>query len=123
VAIAPYDNLEMAFQRMAKLEKITISDDVLNESLAMVARNVAIDRSNWSGSAAVQKIKEPILMIGGGHDTLSSSNDIEVLKHGAWPGSKTLLIPNATHENIGDWINEIAEPAKHWFAEQLQPSM
>jgi pimeloyl-ACP methyl ester carboxylesterase len=122
VAIAPYDNPEMAFQRMVKAEKITIPDDVLRESLAMVAANLGIDWADWSGSTAAGKIKEPMLLIGGGYDTVSPADDIDGIKPAAWPGSKTLLIPNATHENVGDWIDEIAEPAKQWFAEHLQSS-
>jgi alpha-beta hydrolase superfamily lysophospholipase len=122
VAIAPYDNPEMAFQRMVKVERITMPDDVLRESLALVAANLGIDWSDWSSGTAAGKTKAPMLLIGGGEDTVSPANDIEGIKHAAWPGSKTLLIPNATHENIGDWIDEIAEPAKQWFAEHLLPS-
>jgi hypothetical protein len=59
-------------------------------------------------------------LISGGADAVCPTNEIEILGRAACPGSKTLMIQNATHGNVCYWMNAIAEPAKQWFAEHLQ---
>jgi pimeloyl-ACP methyl ester carboxylesterase len=123
VAIAPYDKLEPAFQRMAKNEDITISDGVLRESLQIVAAKLDIRWSDWSGSEAIRRIKKPVLLISGGRDSVSPPQDIELLQGAARPGSKALVISDATHENVWYWIDEISKPTMQWFTEHIPPTL
>jgi pimeloyl-ACP methyl ester carboxylesterase len=120
VAVAPYDGVERSFQDIAKTHHVTIPDNVLHESLQIVAAKLGIDWSDWSGGAAIRRTRVPVFLVAGARDTVSPANDIETLRSVASPGSKTLLIPDAAHGNIDHWIGEIAEPAKQWFAEHLE---
>jgi len=67
----------------------------------------------------LRQLDRPVLLIGGGKDVICSTNDLKALEQAAPVGSRTLLIPEANHENIGYWFHEIAEPVKAWFQEQF----
>ncbi len=120
VAIAPYDDPEQAFQGMADEQDVAISDDLLHESLQIVAAKLGINWPDWSGAAAIRQLKEPVLLISGGHDSVSPPRDIKRMQSAAFSGSKMLSIPDATHDDVWYRIDKIAEPAKQWFAKHLQ---
>ena len=119
VAIAPYNQPEQAFQRTANEHESSVSSEALRKALASVAARLDIQWTDWSGEAALRQLKQPVLLIGGGKDTICSTNDLKALEQAAPVGSRTLLIPEANHENIGYWFHEIAEPVKAWFQEQF----
>ena len=119
VAIAPYNQQEKTFERLAKEGKASIPPDVLKDALGLVAARLDIKWADWSSEAAVRQLKHPVLLIGGGNDTICTTNDLTMLQQAAPSGSKSILIPEANHGNIRYWVHEIAEPVKAWFHEQL----
>ena len=120
VAIAPYNQPEQAFGRLARVMESCISPEALQEALTLVAARLGIHWADWSGEAALRQLKQPVLLIGGGKDTITSTNDLLALEQAAPAGSKRLLIPEAAdHKVIGYWFHEIEEPVKAWFREHL----
>jgi pimeloyl-ACP methyl ester carboxylesterase len=115
VAIAPYNQPEQAFERMAKEQNSSISPPALQEALSLVAARLDIHWADWSGAAALRQITVPVLLVGGGNDNISSTDDLKALEQTAPPGSKSLLVADADHGGIGYWFHEIAEPIKAWF--------
>jgi fermentation-respiration switch protein FrsA (DUF1100 family) len=104
---------------MAREMEASISPDVLQEALELVAARLNIKWADWSGEAGLRQLKQPVLLIGGGKDTICSTNDLKTLEQAAPAASKTMLIPEANRQNIRYWFHEIAEPVKAWFAEHL----
>ena len=119
VAIAPYNQPEQAFARMARQNEASLSSEVLKEASALAAARLDIKWTDWSGETAMRHLKEPVLLIGGGKDAICSTNDLNALEQAAPAGSKRLLIPEADHKVIGYWFNEIEEPVKAWFREHM----
>lgn len=122
VAIAPYNNPEDAAQRLAKELKIPISKPTLQAALALAAKRLDLKWADWSGEAAMRKLKEPVLLIGGGHDRICLPADIETLKKAAPAGTKVIMIPDVNHFVLGFLLHELAEPVKAWFQQQLEPA-
>ena len=104
---------------LSEEHKSSISSELLHQALEIVAARLDIKWADWSGEAALRQIKRPVLLIGGGKDTLCTTNDLKVLEQAAPPGSKSLLIPEATCRDVPYWFHQIAEPVKTWFDEHL----
>ena len=121
VAIAPYNNPEDAAQRLAKEVKIPISTNALRGAMAIAGQRLGLKWSNWSGVAAMRKLKEPVLLIGGGHDRICLPADIEALKKAAPAGTKVIMIPDVNHFVLGFLLHLLADPVKDWFHQQLEP--
>src|SRR5438045_4980961 len=68
VAIAPHNQPEQVFERMAQEHPSSISPEMLREALETAAARLDIKWSEWSGEAALRQLKEPVLLIGGGKD-------------------------------------------------------
>jgi pimeloyl-ACP methyl ester carboxylesterase len=120
VAIAPYNNPEDAAQRLAKELKIPVSTNALRGALKIAAKRLDLTWSDWSGDAAVKKLKEPVLLIGGGHDRICLPADIETLKKDAPAGSKVIMVPDVNHFVLGYLLHILADPVKTWFADHLE---
>lgn len=67
----------------------------------------------------MRQLKKPVLLIGGGKDTICTPNDLKVLEQAAPSGSKSVLIPEASRRDVAYWFHEIAEPVKSWFHQHL----
>ncbi len=119
VAIGPYNRSEQAFERMAEEHKLSISLEVLQEALAVVAARLEIKWADWSGEAALRQLKKPVLLIGGAKDTICTPNDLKVLEQAAPSGSKSVLIREASRRDVAYWFHEIAQPVKSWFHQHL----
>ena len=119
VAIAAYDQPEAAFVRFAQEMKLPVSIKVLEQALVLVAAQLDLRWTDWSGGAAIRRLKAPVFLIGGGKDTISLPADLASLKEAAPAGTKSLVIPEANHFVIGYWFQEIADPVKAWFQEQM----
>jgi pimeloyl-ACP methyl ester carboxylesterase len=119
VAIAAYDQPEAAFVRFAQEMKLPVSIKVLEQALVLVATQLDLRWTDWSGGAAIRRLKAPVFLIGGGKDTISLPADLASLKEAAPAGTKSLVIPEANHFVIGYWFQEIADPVKAWFQEQM----
>jgi pimeloyl-ACP methyl ester carboxylesterase len=122
VAIAPYNHPEEAAARLAKELKVPVSPGTLREALALAAKRMDLKWSDWSGEAAIRKIKEPVLLISGGHDRICVAADTETLRKAAPAGTKVLTVPGVNHFVLGFLLHDLAEPVKAWFTDHLEPT-
>jgi hypothetical protein len=77
--------------------------------------------SDWSGDAAVRKLKEPVLFVGGGHDRICLPVDIEAMKKDAPPGTKVVMVPGVNHFALGFLLHLLSDPVTDWFQAHLEP--
>lgn len=122
VAIAPYDEPEAAFRRFAAVQHLPIKTRVLNDGLALAGERLGIRWADWSGQAAVRKLRKPVLFIGGGRDAISPPEEVFHLAGLAPEGSRCVMVERAGHDTIGLWFHEIGAPVKEWFGERLAGS-
>jgi pimeloyl-ACP methyl ester carboxylesterase len=122
VAIAPYNDPEEAAARLAKELKIPVSHKTLREALALAAERLDLKWADWSGLAAIRKMKEPVLLVGGGHDRICLPADLKALQAAAPAGTQVVMVPDVNHMVLGFQLRELADPVKSWFQEHLEPA-
>jgi pimeloyl-ACP methyl ester carboxylesterase len=118
-AIAPFNQPQDALTRFARDIKFRISPVVLSNAMALVSARLEMNWSDYSGERAVKQMKQPVLLIGGGKDTISPPADLAVLSSNAPPGSKTIMVPVADHYMLPYFFQELDQPVKAWFREHL----
>ena len=119
VAIAPYNHFQEALVRFAKELHVWVPRGIVDNALAISAHELGISWNDWSGEAGARQLKQPVLLIGGGKDSISRPDDIERMKSQAPPGSDAIIIPGADHFAIGYWFKGLTEPVKAWFSAHL----
>jgi len=87
--------------------------------MALVSARLEMNWSDYSGERAVKQMKQPVLLIGGGKDTISPPADLAVLSSNAPPSSKTIMVPVADHYMLPYFFQELDQPVKAWFREHL----
>jgi len=119
VAIAPYDRPEQAIERFIEMQKVPIPSPIVRGAASGAADRLGIRWGDWSAEAAIARMTQPVLLIGGGNDPISRPADIARLRGMAPQGSDRLEISAANHYLIGFWMQDLESPIKNWFHEHL----
>ncbi|HEU0008330.1 MAG TPA: alpha/beta fold hydrolase [Verrucomicrobiae bacterium] len=119
VAIAPYNRPDDAIARFAEMEKAPVPRRLVRAAAVSAGAKLDLKWSEWSAEAAMRRLKQPVLLIGGGKDPLSRPEDILKLKQAAGGESQSLEVPEADHYVVGFWIQDLAGPITAWFRERL----
>jgi pimeloyl-ACP methyl ester carboxylesterase len=119
VAVAPYNHPEDAILRLARELDIPITRGAAEKAVALSAARLDLKWADWSGEAAIRQVRVPVLLIGGGNDSISRPDDLAALQKAAAGESKLILIPHANHFAISAWFHELADPVKKWFQTRL----
>jgi pimeloyl-ACP methyl ester carboxylesterase len=123
VAIAPYNRPVETFERIARVTQAPIPSESLRLALAQVATRLQLDWTDWSGQAVVRRLRNPILLVGGGRDLVSPAADVESLANAAPPGSKSVFVRDADHQAVCHWFPDLKEPVLAWFQAHFPPSV
>ena len=119
VAIAPYNQPDDAIVRFAEMENVPIPSRMVRSAAASAASKLDLKWSDWSAEAAIRRLQQPVLLVGGGKDPVSRPEDILKLKQAAGGESQSLVVPEADHYVVGLWMQELTEPITAWFRERL----
>ena len=119
VAIAPYDQPDEAFLRLAKATSFPLGPETLREAMSIAAAKLDVRWNDWSGTSALGQMTVPVMLVAGGRDVVSPPSDFELLRKTAPQGSEALLIPEADHVSVGYAFPRLAEPVKSWFQRHL----
>jgi pimeloyl-ACP methyl ester carboxylesterase len=119
VAIAPYDQPNEAFLRLAEVTKLPLGRSTLENAMTIAAAKLGVQWADWSGSCALGRMKIPALLVGGGRDRISPSCDLECLRKAAPSGSESVLVPEADHVSVGYAFPRLREPVVKWFQAHL----
>jgi pimeloyl-ACP methyl ester carboxylesterase len=120
VAIAPYNHPEDAIERLARELGVHLSHHTVEKALAIASARMNIKWADWSGETAIRQVRVPVLLVGGGKDTIARPDDIATLHAAAAGESKVIEIPMADHSTIEFWFHELGVPVLGWFQEKLQ---
>jgi pimeloyl-ACP methyl ester carboxylesterase len=120
VSIAPYNRPGEAVERFAEMFlKVKIPKKVIQAGVAGAASKLGVKWSDWSAETSLRRIRQPVLFISGGKDTICRREDIAALTKAAGGKAKGLEIPEAHHILLGAWMHGLIEPVKTWLAEHL----
>jgi pimeloyl-ACP methyl ester carboxylesterase len=119
VAIAPYNQPDDAIARFAEMENVPIPRRLVRSAAASAGVKLDLKWRDWSAEAAMRRLRQPVLLVGGGKDTVSRPEDILKLKQASGGESKSLEVPEANHYAVGLWMQDLAGPITTWFRERL----
>jgi pimeloyl-ACP methyl ester carboxylesterase len=119
VAIAPYNQPDDAIARFAEMEKVPIPQRMVRSAAASAGSKLDLKWNEWSAETAMRRLRQPVLLVGGGKDPVSRPEDILKLKQAAGGESKSLELPEADHYIVGLWMQELTGPITTWFRERL----
>ena len=120
VAISPYDDPEVTFERFAKMASLPFSRRFIRRAASSAASRLAIEWTDWSGAAAIRRLPQPVLLITGGKDPICPPEDLERLRAAALGKAKTVVLPEANHFVIGASLDSLAEPVHGWLGVHLR---
>lgn len=75
--------------------------------------------AEWSGEAAIRQLHIPVLLVGGGKDSISRPDDIATLRTAAVGKVEAIHINEANHFVLPMWFHELANPVEAWFHAQI----
>jgi pimeloyl-ACP methyl ester carboxylesterase len=119
VAIAPFDDPRDAIERFSREMKIHITRRAVEKATVLAAEKMDINWSDWTGEAAMRQVHMPVLLIGGGKDTISRPDDIAAMQKTAAGETSVIEIPAANHAVIELWFHELSDPVLTWFQQKL----
>jgi pimeloyl-ACP methyl ester carboxylesterase len=120
VAISPYDNPEVAFERFAKMANLPFPHSFIRRAAHSAAARLDLDWSDWSGGASIRRMNQPVLLITGGKDPICPPEDLERLRAAALGQARTFVLPEANHYVIGASLDSLAEPIHTWLRQHLR---
>jgi hypothetical protein len=67
--------------------------------------------------------RQPVaaLFVAGGEDKISPEAEVRKLYAQALPGSELLVVPEASHESVTYYFNELALPVLAWLRDERLP--
>ena len=98
------------------------STNKLAQAITLAEPQLGIKWSDWTATGALARMKQPVLLIGGGKDGICRPEDLQLLEQAAPAGSEKILIPEANHFVIGFWFQDLSKPVKDWFLQHLPTS-
>lgn len=118
-AISPYMNPGTAVADFLKTYVPALSWRTDTNAAAIVARRLAAEGPDLNTTAAVRQLKQPVLLVRGGHDELCRAEDLQQLQAAAPPGSAVTEVPLADHLVAGMCISQLSGPVTNWFGQHL----
>jgi len=119
IAIAPYDDPEVAFERFARMANLPFPRRVIRRAASSAAARLDLEWSDWSGVAAISRLKQPVLLITGGKDPICPPEDLQRLQAAALGKAATFVLPDANHYVIGASLDSLAKPIHGWLRDHL----
>lgn len=121
VALAPYDQPEHAFERVAELLKIPVSPRTVQKATAMAAKRLDLNWADWSGTAAIRQVKVPVLLLSGEYDSVSRPDDLIRLRFAAGGLCKLTQLDGADHVSLPMRFSDLHGPITNWLQTHLSP--
>lgn len=119
IAMAPYNQPTEAFERLAQVLKIPISQRTAQKAATLAAERLQLKWPDWAGEVAMQQLRVPALLIGGGKDAISRPEDLVRLKSVAGSRVKVLEIAPADHFSLPMAMHALSQPIEAWLQSNL----
>lgn len=122
IGLAPYNQPAEAFERLAQALKIPLSHRTAQKAAKLAAARLNLEWADWAGEVAMQQLRVPVLLIGGGKDSISLAEDLVRLKTMAGSPVKILEIAPADHFSLPMAMHVLSQPIEAWLQANLSDS-
>jgi pimeloyl-ACP methyl ester carboxylesterase len=119
VAISPYADLSSAILNISEqyapwLPKSFIKAGVRKLPDLLHVKPTDLNPSSWM--SAMKEEQRRALFIAGGKDKIAPLDQVERLYQLAGPGNELVVVPDAAHEPLPFYLDQLAPPITHWLA-------
>jgi pimeloyl-ACP methyl ester carboxylesterase len=116
VAIAPYASLSNAVMNICYEYANWMPKAVLRSGLGQLPAVLQVSAGELDTTTVLKRRPVTALFVAGADDTIAPVKDVELLESLASPGSKVIIVPNATHEALTYYFNDLLPPVLTWLA-------
>jgi len=116
VAIAPYASLSNAVLNICHEYAGWMPKALVKSGLNKLPSVLQIPASEFDITTVLRRKPVAALFVAGAEDRIAPVKDVEQLFALALPGSKFIVVPDATHETLTYYFADLAPPVLAWLA-------
>jgi pimeloyl-ACP methyl ester carboxylesterase len=116
VAIAPYASLSNAVMNVCYAYANWMPKAVIRAGLEQLPSVLQVSASELDTTTVLKRRPVLALFVTGGEDKIAPTKDVELLASMASPGSKLIIVPDATHEALTYYFDDLLTPVLAWLA-------
>jgi pimeloyl-ACP methyl ester carboxylesterase len=115
VAIAPYGNLSNTVMNIRQDYADWIPKAMVRAGLAKLPSVLRIPASEFDTTTVLERCPVKALFVAGGEDKIAPVKEVELLRSLALPGSVLIVVPDATHEALTYYFNDLFPAIQKWL--------
>ena len=115
VAVAPYAALSNAVLNIRQEYADWIPRGLVRAGLRRLPRLLNAEPAQLDTITVLENYPVAALFVAGGNDRIAPPEEVETLYALAAPGSRLVLVPDATHEAVTYYFEELVPPILEWL--------
>ena len=115
VALAPYASLSNAVLNIRRDYANWVPAWIIRSSLIQLPRVLDLPPAELDTTAALRRRPVCALLVAGADDHIAPVPEVEQLQALLLPGSRLLVVPEATHESLTYYFSDLLEPVLTWL--------
>jgi len=115
VAIAPYATLSNAVLNIRSEYAPIVPKFMVKAGIKKLPRLLDIPATEFDTITFMEQHPVKALFIAGGLDKIAPPREVERVRDLAPPGSKLVLVPDATHEALTYYFKDLGPPVRSWL--------
>ena len=116
VALAPYASLSNAVLNICHDYAGWLPTGLVKSGLRQLPACLGVSAAELDMTTVLTRHPVRALFVAGAEDTIAPSDDVAVLQQLAAPGSKLVVVPDATHEALTYYFDDLTGPVLGWLA-------
>ncbi len=116
VAIAPYANLSNTVMNIRQEYADWLPKVMVKAGLKQLPSVLQVPAQELNTTTVLKQTPVRALFVAGGEDKITPVKEVEYLRSLALPGSKLIVVPDATHEALTYYFSELTPAILSWLA-------
>lgn len=116
VAIAPYGSLSNAVLNIARDYADWVPKGLIRSGMRKLPGCLGVAPDELNTTTVLARKPVTALFIAGARDTVAPPDEVAALERLAAPGSRLIVVPQATHEALTYYFDDLTDPILQWLA-------
>lgn len=117
VSIAPYASLSNAVMNIRRDYLGWLPSPIVRAGLRRLPGLIQAPPGSLDPERVLAGQRVRAMFVAGGADDIAPVKEVERLRHEAGPGSPLVVVPEATHESLAYFFDDLAGPVADWLAQ------
>jgi pimeloyl-ACP methyl ester carboxylesterase len=123
VAIAPYAHLSDAVLNIRREYARWVPERIIRAGLKRLPDLIQVEPGELDPLTVLARDPVVALFVAGAEDTITPASEVRRLYEAAEGGSGFLEVPQATHEAVSYFFDDLVPPVLEWFQGRAQPPL